>query len=365
MTIGIGGAGCKLAVKLDPDGVAVNVSESELNKVEAARRLLAVVHTARGQFRGSRKNPQIGRDAYQSVKRELLNLCRGNTLVASTGGGTGNGITSALLKDLAGLDDIPPQEKTTFVLVLPYAKLEPAEYVRNTIDFLRNTLSEAIDTGNTGNIFLVSNRVKFEERLAEDAYNERIVESLREFLAIPRKSDELLLLDGHIDYEDFDLYLSRPFFNHFTAFDYDPGAPFAEQLAAATNPLLLPPEAPIEALFFLEVPSGADPTCYYDILEYFSGNSVSPVFSVVRNPARERPFLTVSLLYSRKPTELLEDFARVSEAYTKAKVSKSIEQHVELPRLEVSLEDTARKAAKAHGSSDADILAVLKRLGKL
>ena len=296
MTIGIGGAGGRLAAKLDPNATVVNVSESELNKVDAARRILAAVHTPRGQFRGSRKNPQIGREAYGSVKRELVELIRGQLVFSSTGGGTGNGITSGLLVDLAATEAIPIPDKTFFGLILPYPTLEPAEYIKNTSEFLQGALSAAIDSGNTGNIVLFSNRLKFESRLAEDAFNQMLVESLKVFLAVPEKNDNLRLLDGHIVYEDFNLYLSRPFFNHFTYFEYDSKVAFEKQLRANPNPLLLAPEAPIQALFLLEVPQGGDPTVFYDILQYFAEKNVSPVYSVVENPDREEPFVTVSLL---------------------------------------------------------------------
>jgi len=364
MTIGIGGAGSKVATRLAPNATIVNVSETELNKVDAGRRLLAVVHAPHGQFRGSRKNPLIGRDAYLSVKRELLDLARGTMVVSSTGGGTGNGITSGLLTDLSVLDDVIPHDKTVFVLILPCPQLEPAEYTKNTIAFIQGPLSDAIDSGNSGNIILFSNQLKFESRLSEDRYNQMLVDSLSTFLAIPKKNEALSLLDGHIDYEDFTLYTSRPYFNHFTYFDYDPEVAFEEQLTANANPLLLPPEAPIEAMFLLEVPTDADPTIFYDILQFFADNSTPPVYSVVENPARKVPFVTTSLLYSRKPAELLADFNKVSERHAHAKMTKSLEQYVVLPELKVSLEKEAQRAAKQRGTEE-DVLAILKRLGKL
>ena len=77
MTVGIGGAGCKIAAKLDEDAVLVNVSETELNKVPGGgRRILAGLRAGRGQFKGSRKDREIGLDAYLSVKRELLVLIK-------------------------------------------------------------------------------------------------------------------------------------------------------------------------------------------------------------------------------------------------------------------------------------------------
>ncbi len=365
MAIGIGGAGSKLAMALDSNSTVVNVSESELNKTGSGHKILAVVHAARGQLRGSRKNPQIGRDAFQSVKRELLHLMRGNIVFSSTGGGTGNGITAGILEHLVEQDSVPTSEKSSFCFVLPYAKMEPNEFVNNTIDFLQQSVSDAIDSGNTGNIMLFSNRLKFESRYTEEAFNQRLVESLRVFLAVPDKGDTFKLLDGHIDYEDFAHYCSRPYFNHFTYFELNPEADFGKQLDANVNPLLLPPENPIEALFLLEVPPGSDPTIFYDILEYFNGTNVTPVYSVVENPERTTPFVTVSLLYSRKPAELVEDFNRITEEHARAKVRKSLEQHVVLPRLEVNMESEARRAAKQSGAEDGDVLAILKRLGKI
>jgi len=365
MVIGIGGAGSKIAGKLDAQATIINVSETELAKVpQAGRRILAAVHAQHGQFRGSRKNPAIGHDAYLSVRRELQEIARGGTVFSSTGGGTGNGITTGLLQDLAARESIPEAEKTSFGLVLPYAPLEPAEFVRNTIEFLRGPLSQAIDSGNTGNIFLFSNRVKFESRLSEEAFNAMLVDSLRVFLAIPDKNDTLRLLDGHIDPEDFGLFLARPYFNHFTYFDYDPQTPFEKQLDDNINPLLLPPEAPIEAIFLVEVPEGGDPTVFYNVLQYFNDMNVAPVYSVVENPERTQPFITVALLYSRKPAELLADFNKRNEQHAQVKVRKSLEQYVDLPRLDVNLEREAKRAVKQRGS-DEDILQVLKRLGKL
>jgi len=365
MTIGIGGAGSKIAAKLDSASCVVNVSEVELDKLACAQKILAMVHGSGGQLRGSRKNPEIGRDAFLSVKRELMDRVGGEMLFAATGGGTGNGIASGILEELCRAPDVAATEATVFVLILPYAKLEPAEYVVNTIAFLQGALSEAIDSGNTGNIILVSNQLKFESRLAEDQYNQMIVDSLNVFLAVPRKGEELPLLDGHIDQEDFRLYLSRPFFNHFTYFDYDPAQSVEKQLERNLNPLLLPPDNPIEGMFLLEVPEGDDPTIFYALLEHFAASNVSPVFGVVENPEREKPFLTVSLLYSRKPDELVEDFNLISEEHTKAKVRKSLEQHVALPKLEVNLEREAKRVAKQRGSEESDVLAVLRRLGKL
>lgn len=365
MTLGIGGAGSKLAYKLDPQSTIVNVSETELKKLPCENRILAVVHAANGQLRGSRKSSQIGRDAFLSVKREILHLISGNLVFSSTGGGTGNGITASILEDLAGRDNVAENDRTMFGLILPYAKLEPAEFVTNTTNFLQGPLSQAIDSGNTGNIFLFSNQLKFESRLKEDAYNQMLVDSLNVFLAIPDKGEALELIDGHIDYEDFAHFTSKPYFNHFTYFDYDPEAPFAKQFEKNLNPYLLPPDTAIEALFMLEVPPKTDSSFFYDILQYFADNNVSPDYSVVENPDIDKPFLNVAVLYSRKPTELVEDFNRISQEHTQAKLRKSLQQHVTLPRLEVNLENEAKKAAQDSGAADSDILEILKRLGKI
>ncbi len=365
MAIGIGGAGSKLAYELDSNCTIVNVSDSELRKIPAPSRILAAVHAVRGQMRGSRKDPQIGRDAFLSVRGELLHRVQGELVFSSTGGGTGNGITTGMLEELSAREHVPQAEKSSFALVLPYAKLEPAEFVDNTISFLRGPLSDAIDSGNTGNIFLFSNRLKFESRMTEADYNRALIESLKVYQAIPRKGDVFKLLDGHIDYEDFALFNAKPYFNHFTYFDFDPARPYEEQFAANLNPYLLPPENPIEAIFLLEVPSGGNITAFYDILEHYAAQNVTPVFGVVENPEIERHFLTVSVLYSRKPAELVEDFNRISHAHTQARVRKSLEQYVPLPRLEVNLETEAKREGKVRGAADEEIITVLRRLGKL
>lgn len=365
MTIGIGGAGSKLALKLDPAATIVNVSQTEMDKLPAERRLLAVVHAAEGQLRGSRKDPRIGRQSFQSIRDELLFLSRGNQLFSSTGGGTGNGITSRLLEELARLSEVPLQDRCMFVLLLPYAKLESAEYVANTTQFLQGPLSEAIDSGNTGNIVLFSNQQKFTGKMAEDEFNTLLVNSLRLFLAVPEKNEELKLLDGHIDYEDFRLYRGKPYFNHFTGFEIDKRYAFGTLLGKSLNPLLLAPENPIEALFLLEVPEEGDPRDVYDILDYFASVNVTPMYSVVQNPRRKKPFVTVSLLYLRKPAELVEDFNRISEEHAKTKVRKSLEQQVQLPKLEVNVESEVKRVGKQRGSSETDILVILRRLGKL
>jgi len=366
MALGIGGAGSKLAYKLDPNATIVNVSQTELSKLPCEKRVLAVVHSNTGQLRGSRKNPQIGRDAFQSVKRELLHLIPGNEVISSTGGGTGNGITASILDELSSHDDVDTNDKTNFMLILPYASLESTEFVDNTTTFLQEPLSRAIDSGNTGNIFLFSNQVKFESRMTEGDYNQMLVDSLNVFRSVPEKGNTLTLLDGHIDYEDFSLFTSRPYFNHFTFFNYNSEESFESQLKDNLNPYLLAPSTPIEALFLLELPSGQDPRCFYEILDYFADCDVTPTYGVLENPKLEKPFITVSVLYSRKPTELVEDFNRISHEHTQAKLRKSLEQHVSLPKLEVNLEKEAKQAAVKSGSQDDDdILNVLKRLGKI
>ncbi len=365
MTLGIGGAGCKIAARLDDDATLVNVSETELNKVPGGgRRIVASLHAGRGQFKGSRKDRDIGLDAYLSVKRELLSLIKGNMVFSSTGGGTGNGITSGILQDLTQEEQIPTEDKTFFGLLLPYARLESSEFVSNTSDFLAGPLAEAIDSGNTGNIVLFSNRVKFEKKISEERYNTMLIDSLRVFLAIPDKNDQLKLLDGHIDHEDFLLYTSKPYFNHFTYFTYKPETPFGKQLDQNPNQLLLATENPIEAMFLLEVPEKGDPTIFYDIVEYFTERNVSPIYSVVENPELKEPFITVSLLYSRKPAELVNDFNKIAEKHAQAKVQKSLDQYVSLEKLNVNLVDEAKQAVKQRGDEE-EVLAILKRLGKL
>ena len=221
MNIGIGGAGSKLAsVSSDRECIAINVSELELSKVEAKQKILAVTHSARGQLRGSGKNPKIGREAFGSIAEKLKQVIKGNIVFTSTGGGTGNGVTSEILEYLSSLEEaVQLDDKTVFfALILPYLKRESYEYVENTIDFLGNPVSSAIDSGNTGNIILFSNKLKFEGKIPEYEYNKMLADSLNMFLAIPVKGEMYKLLDGHIDFEDFDLYKAKPYFNHFFLF---------------------------------------------------------------------------------------------------------------------------------------------------
>ena len=366
MTIGIGGAGSKLAAKLDPEATLINVSQTELNKVEGgSNRILASVHSLHGQLRGSRKNREIGHDAYQSVRRQLQELIRGNKVFCSSGGGTGNGITTGILEDIAAVNEIPIQDKTFFGIVLPYPELEPIEFVDNTVEFLSGPLSNAIAVGNTGNVVLFSNKVKFEAELSEENYNEMLMESLKVFLAIPDKNDNLKLLDGHIDHEDFALYISKPYFNHFCSFEYDPDKDFGKQLEANLNKFLLKPDVPIEAMFLLEIPKGGDPTAFYGILKHFNAIDVSPVYSVVENPEIDEPFITVSLLYSRMPDDLVDDFCEISQRHAHAKVKKTMEQFRELQKLNVNMEQEAIKVVREKGNGQTDILDALRRIGKL
>lgn len=231
MSIGIGGAGSKLATLLDRGlCTIVNVSESEMSKVTAANRLLAVSHSVRGQFKGAGKNPEIGKTALIPICEELWSIIKGNMVLTASGGGSGNGITTELLKRIAAQESVPLEDRTLFCFVLPYADREAAEYVENTITFLLDPVSEAIDSGNTGNIILFSNRIKFEGRISESDFNEMLIASFRKFLVIPYKGDEMRLLDGHIDHQDFNVFKTKPYFNHFTQFDFNLAVSFEAQL---------------------------------------------------------------------------------------------------------------------------------------
>ncbi len=366
MSIGIGGAGSKLASLLDNgEAIIVNISEVELDKVAAQEKIRAVIHSYKDQFKGARKEPQIGREAYHSISDKLLEIIRGNIVFSSTGGGTGNGICSQILERLSGNETIPLANKTMFVFVLPYPELEASEYVDNTLIFLQGPVSAAIDTGNTGNMVLFSNRVKFTERLAEKTYNEMVIDSLRQFLIIPDKNAKLANLDGNIDHEDFSLYKSKPYFNHFCQFVFDPNKSFGTQYQNHHNPLLLAPEGAIEALFLLELPDPELTSKFYDIIDFFATDGVSPIYSVIHNPQIKKPLITVSVLYSRKPLELVDDFNQISGHHKRTRVKKAVDQYVTLPKLEVDLGMEARDVAASHGNSGDDILRVLKRIGKL
>lgn len=365
MAIGIGGAGSKIASLMDVDGATIiNVSKSELNKTEAKNKIAAVAHSTRGQFHGAGKNPDVGKTAYISISDEVYELIKGDVVFTSTGGGTGNGIASVILDNVAAQTDISLSDKTVFGFVLPYVERESSEYVENTISFLKGPVSKAIDSGNTGNIMLFSNKLKFEGRIAEHDYNTMTVTSLNNFLSIPTKSDEMELLDGHIDKEDFRVYLSKPYFNHFCQFEYTPDRPFAELLEENYNSLLLPPEQPIEAMFLLEVPNREMTSYFYNLLDYFSDDDVKPAYGVVLNPEIKEPILSLSLLYSRKPKELVEDFSKMAEKMTKKKLKKTINQFVKLEERRLNVEDEVRKIEEEQdaGNGVMDVLARLKKL---
>lgn len=377
MSIGIGGAGSKLASLLDHGhATIVNVSEIELNKVEADNRILAVTHSSRGQLRGSGRNPEIGKTAFVSISDELTSLIKGGITFSSAGGGTGNGISTILLKRIADADSIQLLDRTMFAFVLPYVNRESTEFVENTIQFLMDPVSAAIDSGNTGNMILFSNKIKFEARIAEGDYNHMMIRSLQNFLDIPFKGDTMTLLDGHIDHEDFNVYKSKPYFNHFTQFFYDSERSFGDQMRENYNQLLLSPERSIEAMFLLEVPFPEQAPMLYNILDFFSEDDVTPAYGVVHNPNIEQPTVTVSLLYSRKPRELVNDFKQMADKLTRKKIKKSIEQFVKLETIPFDVQNEVKlmttPPAPAEGevspppvSEGNDVFSVLKRLRKL
>ncbi len=365
MSIGIGGAGSKLASLMGSENATiVNVSQSELENTEAADKIMAVAHSSRGQFQGAGKNPEVGKAAYVSISDEIYELIKGDMVFTSTGGGTGNGIASVLLERIAAKDEISLSDKTVFGFILPYVARESSEFVQNTIDFLMGPVSKAIDSGNTGNILLFSNKLKFEGRLAEHDYNTMLITSLKNFLAIPHKGDTLELLDGHVDHEDFRVYLSKPYFNHFCQFEYAPKSPFAAQFRENISQMLLPPEQPIEAMFLLEVPNREMTANFYDILDYFAEDHVTPAYGVVLNPAIEKPLLTLSVLYSRKPKELVDDFCQRVEHITQKKLKKTINQFVTLEDHHLNVEEEVRKI-ESEDETGKSVLDVLGRLKKL
>ena len=367
MVIGIGGAGGRIAAQIGGNNAAVNVSEAELSRLPVTHKIHAFASTEKGELKGSRKDPQLGRAAFNQVRAQLLPMSKGNTVIASSGGGTGNGISAQLLETFASWKDLQEADRTQFVIVLPYGQREPLEYVENTIEFLQGPLSKAVDSGNTGNIILVSNRLKFEKRLTEDAFNKMIAESLAQLDAIPEKGDTLELLEGHIDPEDFKAFRQKSFFNYFSCFDYDPNRWFGDQIDQHYNELLLRPDAPIEALFLLEIPVGHDAAMFYNILDHFAAQKVQPHYSVVRNPQLQVPRVSVSLLYSRKPVDLVNDYRRVNEEMTRTKVGRHIEQQRSpaMATLEVRLEEDTRRLSQETGGKVDEVTAVLRRIGKL
>jgi len=365
MSIGIGGAGSKLAVLFDSErSTIVNISEVELSKVDAREKILAVAHSSRGQFKGSGKSPIVGKMASVSIENQLLNIIQGDILFTSTGGGTGSGIVSVLLEKISEKESITVNDSTVFAFVLPYLGKEPLEYVENTIDFLMGSISPAIDAGNTGNIFLFTNKLKFKQRLPEADFNQLLISKMKVFYAIPDKSRSMELLDGHIDQEDFKTYTAKPYFNHFMDFEYQIDQPLQEQIQKNINPLLLPPEQPIEAMFLLEVPDKRQIKLFYDIIDHFAKENVIPVYSVVRNETLKAPKVTLSMLYSRKPKELVDDFREMADKMTRKKLKKSIDQYVKLERHRRSIEDEVKILEKDDGASEG-VLDILKRLRKL
>ena len=370
--IGIGGAGGKIAAKMDSENaILVNVSQTELDKVVGGgERIVAPIQSIAGQFRGSRKEPQIGLEAYRTIRRRMLENIRGAIVFSSTGGGTGNGITKGILEDIVELDEhadgghgLPIQDKTMFCLLLPDDS-ETREYVENSIDFLSDTLAGVIDKGCTGNIMLFSNKLKFADKIGEDAYNQMIVDSLNFFMAIPQKNESMKLLELHIDQEDFAAYIAKPYFNHFCYFDYDRTKDLGVQIKANANSLLLPPEEAIEVMFLLEVPPGQDHTMFYDIMQYYNKLKSPPVYSVVENPALQRPFLTLSMLYSRKPIEVLDEYNQKNVDNKDAIVQRSINQYVNLQKIAVDMDDEAKRAGAEKGINS-EVLNSLRRIGKL
>ena len=365
MSIGIGGAGSKLASLLEPDNATiVNVSQSELDKVEAKNKIMAVAHSSRGQFHGAGKNPEVGKAAYASIKDEIYELIKGDIVLTSSGGGTGSGIVSVLLDQIAQKDEISLNDKTVFGLVLPYVERESAEFVQNTVDFLMGPVSNAIDSGNTGNILLFSNKLKFEGRIPEHDYNTMMIECFKKFLAIPYKSDQMELLDGHVDHEDFRVYKAKPYFNHFCQFEYNTEKPFAEQLNENTSQVLLAPEQPIESMFLLEVPNREMTAKFYDILDYFAEDHIAPAHGVVLNPDIQKPIITLSVLYSRKPKELVDDFCQRVERITKKKLKKTINQFVKLEKTQMNVDEEVRRIEEVD-DAEKSVLDVLGRLKKL
>ena len=311
--IGIGGAGGKIAAKMDDSAILVNVSRIELRRSRVGVSASSPCSIDPGSVSQSRKDRDWSRRHLRSPSSSG-HCCRG-MVFSSTGGGTGNGITTGILQGISNIDDelgnqgstIPVQDRTFFCLILPYDGMESAEYVNNSIDFMTGPLADVIDKGCTGNIVLFSNKTKFTEKIAEEQYNEMIVNSLKVFMSIPDKNENMKLLESHIDHEDFTAFIAKPFFNHFNYFDYDPSKSFGNQLKANSNPLLLEAEEPIEAMFLLEVPSGQDHTIFYDIVKYFVDCKIPPVYSVVENPDLTKPFYGISFVFS-ETHELLDDF---------------------------------------------------------
>jgi hypothetical protein len=191
-----------------------------------------------------------------------------------------------------------------------------------------------------------------------------IISSLKSFYAIPDKGDEFELLDGHIDHEDFEVYVSKPYFNHFTQFEYTPERPFHELLNENYNSLLLNPEQAIEAMFLLEVPQKEQVEYLYNLLDYFADDDVKPYYGVVHNPNLERPLLTMSILYSRKPKEIVDDFKQMADSMTRKKIKKSLDQFVRLEKHNINIEEEVRiiESSDDGNSKGLDLVRRLKKL---
>ncbi len=219
---------------------------------------------------------------------------------------------------------------------------------------------------------LFSNKTKIEKRLPENDFNRLIINSILEFLAIPKKGEMYKPLDGHIDYEDFKVFKSKPYFNHFFSFNYTPDRTLADIFEENYNELLLLPEKPIEAMFLMEVPEESQANLFYNIMDYFADDEVIPIYSVVHNPEIFEPRVTMSLLYSRKPKELVDDFRKMADKLTRRKLKKSIEQFVKLESKDLDIKAEVRKITTENpeennqnenqDNNGDEVLDILKRL---
>ena len=362
MYIGFGGAGSKLAVNLSEDSIIVNVSQEELDKVVSKNKILAFTSSKKGQLGGSRKNPHIGREAFESISQNLLEIIPGKTIISSSGGGSGSGLTSKVLSILTELGTPKKDEdKSSFVIILPDSEYEAYEYVDNSKVFLEEYLFPAVSSGNTGNIFLLSNEYKFEKKLGEKSYNEMIVKSFKNFYAIPSKSSKLETIEGHIDYEDFNQFCSKSFYNYFTSFSFSFDSDFEKELKKNINPLMVyPQEKWVEVLFLLEIPKGVQETFYYEILDYFNKIRISPVYSIVSNPSLKKPLITLSLLHLNNP---VKEHAKLEES-SKKKIKEKVENSMGQKSLEKSVGESKieEEIAKKSGWSKEEVLKIIKRV---
>ena len=103
---------------------------------------------------------------------------------------------------------------------------------------------------------------------------------------------------------------------------------------------------------------------FYDIMQYYNKLKSPPVYSVVENPALQRPFLTLSMLYSRKPIELVEEYNQKNVDNKDAIVQRSINQYVNLQKVAVDMDDEAKRAGAEKGINS-EVLNSLRRIGKL